>query len=224
MQQLLLDDEDIANKVDQILNNSNMPIKNSSGMNKQIMELATQVEGRRNKIKTQYGTASPFDFAKNKTSKRISALNTTNTSPMNDTTSRNNTFNYNPTRSHRSGTETKYPAKHDAQQLDAGALDTQINDQEFRKDRRDKQTNPSARSPFKEQNNGLEMSMMSATGGENYYSQPTQTKSHKKQQAIFYGSLHPKKWRPTYDTTEIGDILGMQKKPTRAYRNRQSPM
>lgn len=28
MQQLLLDDENLANKVDQILNNSNRPIKN----------------------------------------------------------------------------------------------------------------------------------------------------------------------------------------------------
>ena len=52
MQQLLLDDENLASKVDQILNNRNQPIKNSSNMNRQIMELADQVEGRRNKIKT----------------------------------------------------------------------------------------------------------------------------------------------------------------------------
>ena len=82
-------------------------------MNRQIMELADQVEGRRNKIKTLYGTASPFDFAKNKTSKRISALNA---SPMNDTASSRN----------RGRTETKYPASRDAQQVDAAALDTKI--------------------------------------------------------------------------------------------------
>ena len=52
MQELLLDDANLASKVDQILNTNNRPIKNSSNMNKQIMELADQVEGRRNKIKT----------------------------------------------------------------------------------------------------------------------------------------------------------------------------
>ena len=45
------------------------------------------------------------------------------------------------------------------------ALDTKINAQEFRKDRGDKLANPTARSPFKEQNNGFEMSMMTTTGG-----------------------------------------------------------
>ena len=89
------------------------------------MELADQVEGRRNKIKTLYGTASPFDFAKNKTSKRISAFNAIlqskkksalNASPMNDTASSRN----------RGRTETKYPASRDAQQVDAAALDTKI--------------------------------------------------------------------------------------------------
>ena len=91
-------------------------------MNRQIMELADQVEGRRNKIKTQYGTASPFDFGKNKTSKRISELNP---SPMNDTAS--NSFAVNSQSRNRGGTETKYPANREASQLDTGALDTKIN-------------------------------------------------------------------------------------------------
>ena len=129
------------------------------------MELADQVEGRRNKIKTQYGTASPFDFAKTKTSKRISALNE---SPMNETVS--NQFAANSSRN-RGKTETKHPANRNVQQLDEVALDTKINAQEFRKDRRDKLANSTVRSPFKEQNNCFDMSMMTATGGndtENY--------------------------------------------------------
>ena len=115
------------------------------------MELADQVEGRRNTIKTQYGT-SLFDFAKNKTSNRISALNA---SPLNDTISKPtqsdiNSFAAKASSRNRGGTETKYPANRDVSQLDVVALDTKINEQEFRKDRRNNQASPTARSPFKE--------------------------------------------------------------------------